>query len=1048
MREVRKSFGIVISAGLLLVAVPGVALGSVEIVAASTTVAHDHTRIVLESNGPIRFTLAHLRHPPRLVLDLDGVEINSVLRRLKGAPGRDHPYLGPVRVVQSGPGTISLEVELKGESQAQISTRNADTGHGEHLVLEIHPAQPMPRRTQAPPQPVPARIEVRALAPAAPTDGLGVPPPGRARAVAPPPITPATSASLNDASLNDSPAHRPPEALANENAEGAASHAPAGPPPATAADRPPPPGTPPTLEALDAQEGSLPPPAHRPPEALASENAEGAASRAPAGLPPATTADPASPPGTPPTVDASDAEEAWLAVRINGQDTGDTVLVLRRGDDGAVLVAGEDLRRWRLRLPAIAPVEHGHATYYPLDVIPGLSYQVDASTQTLRVEAAPERFDTTTLALARPGLREPPLPPPPGGFLNYDLLATRSQRQTTASGLFELGVFGPWGVGLSNFLARTPGDDSPLIRLDTTWTVDRPERIARLRLGDAISRAGSWGRSVRFGGIQWGTDFAVQPGFVTFPQPGLSGEAVLPSTVDIYINDALRMRRDVPSGPFSLQELPVVSGRGDARVVVRDLLGREQVLIVPFHVSSRLLRTGLHDYSYELGLVREDFGISSNEYGQPIAVATHRLGLSDRLTGEVRGELLREQRSLGAAGVWLWPEVGLFTGAVAGSHSDRGSGALLALGFERQAQRVSFGGNMLLTTEAFSQLGLPPKQFAPQRRTQAFVTLATRTHGSLALRYTHQAFRDQEDVELVGASYSVGLGKLGFLSLSMLRFLAPEPETVLTANFTRSLGRRTSASVSATAQGATREGQVQVQRSLPVGSGFGYRLRAGAADSDLREAALSARSNIGTYTLEAGRARHQTVLRASARGGVAWLGGSAYLSRRITDSFAVVEVPDHPGVRIYANNQNVAVTGDDGRALVPRLRAYEGNLLRIEQADLPLDTQLDAVEVEAVPAFRSGMQMRFPVKRSHGALVTVVLDNGEPLPAGAVAQIAGGEEEFPVGLRGEVYLTGLAADNQVRLRWRGQECEIALAFPETTDPLPHLGTHVCTSVRP
>jgi outer membrane usher protein len=280
----------------------------------------------------------------------------------------------------------------------------------------------------------------------------------------------------------------------------------------------------------------------------------------------------------------------------------------------------------------------------------------------------------------------------------------------------------------------------------------------------------------------------------------------------------------------------------------------------------------------------------------------------------------------------------------------------------------------------------------------------------------------------------------------MLRFLAPEPETIYSAIFTRSLGKRTSASVSAIAQGATKEGQVQ--RSLPVGSGVGYRLRAGAADSDLREAAFSVRSDVGTYTLEAGRSQRQTVLRASASGGAAWLSGGAFLSRRITDSFAVVEVPDHPGVRIYANNQPVAVTGVDGRALVPRLRAYEGNRLRIEQADLPLDTQVDAVEVEAVPAFRSGMQVRFPIKRSHGALVVVVLENGDPLPGGAVAQIAGEEGEFPVGLRGEVYLTGLAADNKVRLRWQGRECEIALAFPETTDPLPHLGTHVCTGGRP
>ena len=65
-------------------------------------------------------------------------------------------------------------------------------------------------------------------------------------------------------------------------------------------------------------------------------------------------------------------------------------------------------------------------------------------------------------------------------------------------------------------------------------------------------------------------------------------------------------------------------------------------------------------------------------------------------------------------------------------------------------------------------------------------------------------------------------------------------------------------------------------------------------------------------------------------------------------------------------------------------------LVRIEQADLPFDAQIDAVQLDAVPYFRSGLLLRFPVKRSRGALLTVVLENGEPLPAGAQAQIIGG----------------------------------------------------------
>ena len=63
----------------------------------------------------------------------------------------------------------------------------------------------------------------------------------------------------------------------------------------------------------------------------------------------------------------------------------------------------------------------------------------------------------------------------------------------------------------------------------------------------------------------------------------MSGEAVLPSTVDLYVDNELRMRREVPSGPFSIQDLPVMTGQGDARLVVRDILGREQVITQPFY---------------------------------------------------------------------------------------------------------------------------------------------------------------------------------------------------------------------------------------------------------------------------------------------------------------------------------------------------------------------------------------------------------------------------------------------------------------------------------
>ena len=161
-----------------------------------------------------------------------------------------------------------------------------------------------------------------------------------------------------------------------------------------------------------------------------------------------------------------------------------------------------------------------------------------------------------------------------------------------------------------------------------------------------------------------------------------------------------------------------------------------------------------------------------------------------------------------------------------------------------------------------------------------------------------------------------------------------------------------------------------MSRSLPAGSGFGYRLVAGAGDSDQRAVEVKLQNEVGTYSLVADQSKGQTAFRGSAIGGVAFLGGSAFLSRRITNSFAVVQVPGYSGVGVYADNQLVARTDANGSALLPRLRPYQKNTVRIEQADLPLDAQIDAVQLDAVPNFRSGLLLKFPVKRSRGAPVS------------------------------------------------------------------------------
>ena len=108
---------------------------------------------------------------------------------------------------------------------------------------------------------------------------------------------------------------------------------------------------------------------------------------------------------------------------------------------------------------------------------------------------------------------------------------------------------------------------------------------------------------------------------------------------------------------------------------------------------------------------------------------------------------------------------------------------------------------------------------------------------------------------------------------------------------------------------------------------------------------------------------------------------------------------------------------------------------------------MKALRLHAAPYFRSGVFVDFPVRRVRAATLRIVLEDGADLPAGAIARIEGGTEEFPVALGGEVYVEGLAADTRLAVTWRGQSCVIDVSFAPGAEPLPDLGTFVCRGVR-
>ena len=374
----------------------------------------------------------------------------------------------------------------------------------------------------------------------------------------------------------------------------------------------------------------------------------------------------------------------------------------------------------RLVPPSVAPVLVEGQPYFRIDETMGAIVRFDAATQSADLTLPASAFVATVTDGSANGAVVATVSP--GAFLNYDLSSQRVGAQDENGAILELGLFGSPGVLTSTLVARDAEHERSVTRLDTAWTRDFPERLATLRAGDAITSPGAWGRSVRFGGVQFGTNFATQPTLVTTPLLTARGEAVVPSTVDVFINGRRVASEAVPPGPFSIERLPAISGAGELQVVVTDALGRQQVLAQPYYSGPALLRAGLNEYSVEVGAIREDYSLRSNAYGDLVAAGTFRRGITDVFTAEVRGETQVDgATALGVDTAWQLGTLGV-VGTTAAAGSDReDSGWLAGLGLERSGKRVHLFARTQFASEGFVQVGSSAFEQRPKQRSFAGV---------------------------------------------------------------------------------------------------------------------------------------------------------------------------------------------------------------------------------------------------------------------------------------------------------------------------------------
>jgi outer membrane usher protein len=189
----------------------------------------------------------------------------------------------------------------------------------------------------------------------------------------------------------------------------------------------------------------------------------------------------------------------------------------------------------------------------------------------------------------------------------------------------------------------------------------------------------------------------------------------------------------------------------------------------------------------------------------------------------------------------------------------------------------------------------------------------------------------------------------------------------------------------------------------------------------------------------------QAAGQAELSGAVGVLAGTwPFLSRNITDSFALVSTAPLGGIGVLDENQPAGRTDAAGTLVVPDLNAYQPNRIGLAPTDLPADVTTRMMGTDVTPASHVGVLVDFHAARSKAALLTLVDAAGRDLPVGAEAQLAATGETEEVGYGGQTYLTDLAAENRLQVRLPGGgSCTATFAFVPTPGRLAHIGPVAC-----
>ena len=767
------------------------------------------------------------------------------------------------------------------------------------------------------------------------------------------------------------------------------------------------------------------------------------------------------------TLNSYRSEPVALMLELSVNGSGSSRLMhVQRFDDGELRLKADDLRHLRIRVAANVANDE----MVSLRNWPSIQADYNEAKQTLALQVPDHLLEPYTVDLystRSQRIDENSLDALPATVFNYGLYHSRQSGQNTFGANAELLLTGRYGL-LSNtalFNSRAQAGFDNTVRLDTRWQYIDPVNVRSYVVGDFVSNATSWGASVRLTGVQWASAFDQRSDLVTTALPQFSGSAALPSTLDLYVNQQRIYSGDIPSGPFELRALPFVSGN-EVSLVTTDIHGRQRTLTQPYYYSARLLQPALTQFSVDVGIPRLFYGLRSNIYDNTVfGSGVFRHGLRHTTTLEAHTQSTGD--GLINVGVGLAQGLGgrgVLSGAMAVSRYRHYRGAHVNLGVEGRISRFRLYAAADRNMGDYFNLGRVSAYRLAQKQQSQWLG----SGGRVALNTVHakavdrlglgvRAFqRSSLNLSYHRIRYSNTESRTGSVSVSY----GLSPRMSVQANAYTDFNQRRNRGVFLSlnialdtlnaATSISRDNQ-RLRHTQQLGSTTGQRQGESswgvvntieAQGSDYRSAYLSYRARPALVSARVHQSDQRTRTELQATGSVVVAGGGVFAANQVGDAYAIVTNAG-PNVELLQSGVKQGRTNRKGQALLPNLRPYSQQRVRIDPTTLPHNWEPRVTEQVVSTGYRQGMLIDFGARPVHAAVVLIHDKHDIAIPPGHIVQLEGGGVSV-MGYGGEVYVRDLQKHNRLHIDLGPQGvCSTQFHYDSTAAVQPRIGPLLC-----